>query len=342
MSAVGADLSNFQPIRLSEWNGLDFGFVKATEGLGFVDPTLRARWARMRNVLPAQGVYHFLHPGESGAAQAEFCWAVIKPLGIRKGDMIMCDSEITSGLVAALRGKTIHAGPQRQDLAARAPLRASVVASTTKAFLDRMVELAPAGVRVGVYSNLSVASLLGNCTGYPLWIARPGSSWPSSVSPWQRGPKTNPFWQFTFAPRDQDAYDGTHHELMEWLGLVAPPAPKPDPVPPAPAVSSDEEDDMPQLNTGTDAVTSIAVAGGTKSYVSFLTDAGQEGVQSVILRVAVFSNHKGWSQIVPRLVLGTGKDSKYTLEFEENDVGGLSVTRISNGAADNVSVSYNW
>lgn len=343
MSAHGVDLSNFQPFRWDEWDGLDFGFVKATEGLGFIDPTLRERWARMRQVLPAQGVYHFLHPGESGRAQAEFCWAVIAPLGIRAGDMIMCDSEITSGLVANLRGKTMHAGPNRQDQAARAPFLAGSVANQTKAFLDRMVELAPKGVRVGVYSNLSVARLLGNCTGYPLWIARPGGSWPSSVFPWSRGPRTNPFWQFDFTPRDQDAYDGTRHDLLEWLGL-APKPPKPDPKPPEPIPAPDngEDEDMPQLNTGTNAVTAISCTGGTKSFIGLLADAGREGVNTIVLRVAVFSNSKGWSQIVPRVEIGTGGESKQSVAFTEDDVAGVSITRISNGAADLTSVSYNW
>lgn len=343
MSAHGVDLSNFQPIRDGEWAGLDFGFMKATEGLGFIDSTFHTRWANARRVLPCQGAYHFLHPGESGRAQANFMWSVIGA-GIRPGDMIMCDSEITSGLVAGLRGKTMHARASRQDQAARAPFRASVVAGSTKAFLDRMVELAPKGVRVGVYTNSSVGNLLGNCTGYPLWIARPQSSWPTSVSPWKRGPTTNPFWQFDFGPPDHDAYDGTRHELLDWLGLTIDPTPKPDPGPgPAPVPSDDGEDeDMPQLNTGTNAVTTIACTGGTKSFIGLLADAGQEGVNSVVLRVAVYSNDKGWSQIVPKVTIGTGKDSKAAVSFDEDDVAGVSITRISNGAADLVSVSYNW
>ena len=231
MSALGVDLSNFQPRQPGEWAGLDFGFVKATEGLGFIDHTFAQRWADMRSALPAQGLYHFLHPDESGKAQAEFCWSVIKSEGIKAGDMIMCDSEITSGLVAGLRGSKIHAGPNRQDVAARAPFLAGTVSSQTKAWLDRMVQLAPKGVRVGVYTNLSVAQSLGSCTGYPLWIARPGGSWPASVSPWKRGPETNPFWQFDFTPRDQDAYDGTRHDLLAWLGKVPSPGPDPSPGP---------------------------------------------------------------------------------------------------------------
>lgn len=321
----------------------DFGFVKATEGLGFIDHTFAQRWADMRSALPAQGLYHFLHPSESGEAQAEFCWSVIKSEGIKAGDMIMCDSEITSGLVANLRGKVIHAGPNRQDQAARAPFLAGTVASQTKAWLDTMVRLAPKGVRVGVYTNLSVAQSLGSCTGYPLWIARPGGSWPASVFPWKRGPATNPFWQFSFTPRDQDAYDGTRHDLLAWLGKLPSPGPDPSPGPgPDPSPSTGEDDDMPQLNTGTGAVTAIACTGGTKSFIGLLADAGQEGVNSVILRVAVYSNAKGWSQIVPRVTIGTGPNSKQSVGFDEDDVAGVSITRISNGAADMASVSYNW
>jgi GH25 family lysozyme M1 (1,4-beta-N-acetylmuramidase) len=338
MSAMGVDLSNFQTIRVGEWAGLDFGFVKATEGLGFIDSTLRARWATMRGALPCQGAYHFLHPGESGRAQAEFMWAVLAPLGVHKGDMIMCDSEITAGVIKALRGKRMHAGPNRQDVATRAPFTTTTVGFQTKAFLDRMRELAPAGVRIGVYTNLTVAQSLGNCTNYPLWIARPGSSWPSSVFPWVRGPKTNPFWQFDFTPRDQDAYDGTRRELLDWLGLTITPAPDPEP----PAPSDDEDEDMPQLNTGTNAVTAIACTGGTKSFIGLLADPGQEGVNTVVLRVAVFSNSKGWSQIVDKVTIGTGKDSKQSVGFTEPDVAGVAITRISNGAADLTSVSYNW
>ena len=267
---------------------------------------------------------------------------MIKSEGIKAGDMIICHSEITLGLVAGLRGSKIHAGPNRQDVAARAPFLAGTVSSQTKAWLDRMVQLAPKGVRVGVYTNLSVAQSLGSCTGYPLWIARPGGSWPASVSPWKRGPETNPFWQFDFTPRDQDAYDGTRHDLLAWLGKVPSPGPDPSPGPrPDPSPTDGEDDDM-QLNTGTGAVTTIACTGGTKSFIGLLADAGQEGLNSVLLRVAVYSNSNGWSQIVDKVTIGTGKNSKQSVAFTEDDVAGVSITRISNGAADMASVSYNW
>ena len=75
MSALGVDLSNFQPRQPGEWAGLDFGFVKATEGLGFIDHTFAQRWADMRSALPAQGLYTSYIRNSPGKLRRSFAGA---------------------------------------------------------------------------------------------------------------------------------------------------------------------------------------------------------------------------------------------------------------------------
>jgi GH25 family lysozyme M1 (1,4-beta-N-acetylmuramidase) len=68
-----------------------------------------------------------------------------------------------------------------------------------------------------VYTSLSVASVLGACTEFELWIAHPALDAPPSVAPW----KNWRFWQWGFGGGpgggDRDAYNGTLAELTEWI-----------------------------------------------------------------------------------------------------------------------------
>ncbi|HLI49848.1 MAG TPA: GH25 family lysozyme [Chthonomonas sp.] len=53
--------------------GIGFAFCKATEGTGFVDPSLATNLSGMKAVGMVRGVYHFFRCDEPGGWQAEVC-----------------------------------------------------------------------------------------------------------------------------------------------------------------------------------------------------------------------------------------------------------------------------
>ena len=70
-NAVGEDRSDFQAGGQS-WSASDFGFSKATEGLSWQSKTFGGNWARLKAQGKRRGAYHFFHPAEPAAAQAQF------------------------------------------------------------------------------------------------------------------------------------------------------------------------------------------------------------------------------------------------------------------------------
>lgn len=77
--------------------------TKATEGLDYVDGYLASRWHGAHEVgFPHRGAYHFLHPEESGAAQAEYMLRAIESDGrtVTDQDILICDAEVSDGCSA--------------------------------------------------------------------------------------------------------------------------------------------------------------------------------------------------------------------------------------------------
>lgn len=95
---VAAYQSDHFPLTLpGDGKKVDFVFIKATEGTGYVNPRMAAQaaWARANGLVV--GFYHFMHPGNV-AEQARFfvSKAVSQP-----GDLLACDWEpTTSGLAS--------------------------------------------------------------------------------------------------------------------------------------------------------------------------------------------------------------------------------------------------
>src|SRR6266700_4008854 len=96
ISAQGEDRSDFQAV--FPWSGLDFGFVKATEGTGWTGHTFAANWAELAKEAKPRGAYHFLHPSEDPVVQAQHFVGVVKAAGLRAGDMLVVDTEVFEGL----------------------------------------------------------------------------------------------------------------------------------------------------------------------------------------------------------------------------------------------------
>lgn len=91
----GIDVSHHQG--LVDWpavarDGIKFGFVKATEGTGFVDRRFQHNWRSMAQVGIIRGAYHFLHPGNGTAQARHFLGAV----GNAAGSLLVVDVETTA------------------------------------------------------------------------------------------------------------------------------------------------------------------------------------------------------------------------------------------------------
>jgi GH25 family lysozyme M1 (1,4-beta-N-acetylmuramidase) len=232
-SAQGEDRSSYQEIL--PWTEDSFGFAKATEATGWIDPTFAANWARLWEERKPRGAYHYLHPSLNAAEQANFFMSVVRQHGLEPGDMLAVDVEITAGAQAPDGAQVPefsdpHAAARSSVPPSGALASRSLVDSSTLQFLQTLAPLAGANQHpLLVYTNLDIAAQLISCIGFELWIAHPVSppdySAPQSVEPWPRWR----FWQWEFGGGpgggDRDAYNGTLAELEAWINSFKPLAP---------------------------------------------------------------------------------------------------------------------
>lgn len=95
MTVNGVDVSAYQPTYATK--GLDFVFVKATEGHTWTSPVQGKQVTAARDAGTVVGFYHFLWPGDIGAQAAHF----VGQCASRPGDILACDWETTSDGTAA-------------------------------------------------------------------------------------------------------------------------------------------------------------------------------------------------------------------------------------------------
>jgi len=91
-SIHGIDVSRYQQI--IAWDAvkemkvkdiqLDFAFIKATEGIGNLDPQFNRNWKKAKQAGIARGAYHFFNSSKDGRAQAE---NFIKAVALGKNDL---------------------------------------------------------------------------------------------------------------------------------------------------------------------------------------------------------------------------------------------------------------
>lgn len=206
----GIDVASYQA-ETYPTTGLDFVFVKATEGTSYVNPKMSRQAATARTAGLALGFYHFLHPGGI-QAQAEY---FVDRCASLEGDLLVCDWETTGD------GKR----PTNAD---------------KDAFLKAVKKLRP-GHKVGLYCNRDYW-LNRDSTSYAgdfLWIADP-----TTVGK----PRIKAKWQFhqyaVTGGTDRNVAKWTDRAaLRSWAGYPAPtPKPVPKPTPP-PAETRDQAQD---------------------------------------------------------------------------------------------------
>lgn len=202
MSLEGIDISTYQG--LPDWHqiklaGKQFGICKATEGLGYEDPTFAHNWAGMRTFGLIRGSYHFLHPGEDGAHQADYHHGAVRQSGrFVPGDFCMIDCEVKDTSSA------------RQ------------VVQCAEAFAARILATTHCGCFFYTYGDFwnsqlgaPESTVLGRC---PLVLASYGSSFPT-LSNWPSGPA---IWQYSESGHvpgivgnvDLDRFLGTRQQLQ--------------------------------------------------------------------------------------------------------------------------------
>ncbi|MEU9654848.1 GH25 family lysozyme [Streptomyces chartreusis] len=84
----GVDVASYQSTTY-DLTGLDFVFVKATEGTSYVNPKMPAQVKRARDAGLVTGFYHFLWKGNPEAQAAYF----VSKAGARPGEILACDWE---------------------------------------------------------------------------------------------------------------------------------------------------------------------------------------------------------------------------------------------------------
>jgi len=148
-SVHGVDVSHYQ----AEINwyevaaeGIDFGFVKATEGETISDALFCQNWVGMENAGIIRGAYHFFRPGTSAIAQAQH---FIQKVDLKYGDL-----------------------PPVLDVEVLDDVNKDVMVARLKIWLE-IVEAAY-GVRPIIYTNMKYYNqyLAEDFADYTLWIAR--------------------------------------------------------------------------------------------------------------------------------------------------------------------------
>ena len=194
----GIDVSHWQGT--IDWeavaaDGVEFAFVKATEGGDYTDPRFAENWAGARRAGVVRGAYHFFRPQTDATAQAAH---FLRTVQLAPGDLPpVLDVEVTDGRSAA------------------------AIADGVRTWLQE-VERAT-GRRPIIYTRASfwTGQMDGGFGAYPLWVAHYGVSAPNIPAGWSGWT----FWQHSDAGRvdgisgavDLDWFNGGRAELDAFL-----------------------------------------------------------------------------------------------------------------------------
>lgn len=172
MSIVqGIDVSRYQPG--TDWAkvaaaGISFVFIKATEGIGIINPDFETDWQGTKDAGLIRGAYHFFHPSADPILQAQFFLKTVGPLSLFDLPLVLDWETHNETIVEEIR---------------RALLFLQYVHQAT-------------GKTPIIYSSPSYMDELGNppLAQYPLWLAN--YTWkPNIPPPW----KEFAFWQYSEA-----------------------------------------------------------------------------------------------------------------------------------------------
>jgi lysozyme len=301
-NAEGIDLSSYQPA--FDWSAvkgrISFAFIKATEGTTIRDPDFGVNWQQANDLGIVRGAYHFAHPSNGAATEAQAFLAVVGARGLKAGDLLALDLETSDNL---------------------SPARVSEYARNWCADVHQATGHTPV-----VYTFLDFAQQ-GNCAGlghYPLWIAEPSApaGKPVVPQPWS----TWAFHQYGTTrvgsnTVDVDVFNGDTAALKAFANSAS-------------SAKEEAEVQSGSLNNGASAVTTIAIPFGSAKEIGFACDNGIQGLPSARLRVAVWDG--GWQVHNPVVVDSSAGQT--VLKF--SDPSRTSVVSVERLDAGDVSVGY--
>lgn len=210
----GIDISKYQK-DISNFNGVDFVIVKATEGVGYVDKSCDTLYQKAKAQGKLLGIYHFARPDLGNSAEQEADYFIDNVKGYLNEAILVLDWE----------AKALN-----------------YPVSWAKAFLDRVY--ARTGVKPMIYMSESPVndrdwSSVANAD-YGLWVAKysnnkPNCKWWKFYAIWQYGDNGN---INGYAPVDVDEFYGDRQAWLKYAGGSGTPTPQPAPQPaPAPTPS---------------------------------------------------------------------------------------------------------
>ncbi|MEZ4986868.1 MAG: GH25 family lysozyme [Saprospiraceae bacterium] len=164
----GIDVSRYQAVvdwELIADQGMDFVFVKATEGATHSDPFFQENWQQIKDAGMYRGAYHFYRPRTPAVDQANLFVSKVK---LTPGDL-----------------------PPVLDIEVLDNVSPQLLVPALKTWLTLITR--HYGVKPILYTNLSFYNqyLAGQFDEYPLWIARYSDQKPVTACgrEWQ-------FWQY--------------------------------------------------------------------------------------------------------------------------------------------------
>jgi lysozyme len=190
----GFDVSHFQPhldFASQKASGMQFCFLKATEGVSYVDASFKSHWAHAKAAGLLRGAYHFFHPRFEPKAQAVH---FVNTVGQLEADDLPCviDWETTDHMPTPVDVRNglefIH---EVKRLTGKDPI-----------------------VYGGPYF-LHALCLPEELKEYPLWVAHYGTSAPLVPEPWQ----VWSFWQYSDAGIDFNLFNGSLDQLKKLAGV---------------------------------------------------------------------------------------------------------------------------
>lgn len=178
--------------------GVEYCFLKATEGVTLVDNRFESRWTALKNRGIVMGAYHFFHPNRDPYLQANLFLKTI------------LNNLTPQDLPPVLDWETSDGVPSEQDRT-----RALI-------FLDRVQEATKRKpIIYGSPYFLQDLHLTKDFADYPLWIAHYGATCPLVPAPWTDWT----FWQTSETGQvpgisgncDKDVFNGTLEDLHKFI-----------------------------------------------------------------------------------------------------------------------------
>ena len=159
----GIDVSHFQGT--IDWDavegaGIEFAYIKATQGTTWVDPRFSENWKQVGKTGIRRGAYHFFEPDVDGTAQAKH---FLSTVSLEEGDLLPVVDVETNGPGLLVNLEKFLEETKRQ----------------TK--LDAMIYVSPA------FWNEHLAEKRSEPWPNPLWIAEYGVTAPRAalgLAPW--------------------------------------------------------------------------------------------------------------------------------------------------------------